>query len=318
MLNRRAIGPGVLALPPPSHHDREVMCSTFIRSLSLSLSPSLLTPSRTNGRPRIRSTSDRSSAYRSRQDPHQSAQKEMRTTLPRYSLSVNGRSSTSAPAISGAALPGQRLRISSSSARASSASLVRAFLVRRSSAPDSLPNSPAARSSTNSACFIRALGSRLWNRAKRSLPAPSSTNIVSHHLADRGSSRISRTRSDECLKYRPSARQASPLVYWSGAFSMTARRSFSTDGETELARLRASRPTYRLSAWSASRSMARENSGPSNPRWTIQNSASMAAGSLGADSASWRKRPRYDRGWGYFSAATRFRSSSVLAFLRAS
>ncbi len=59
------------------------MCSTFICSLSLTMSPSLLTPSRANGLPRIGSSSDRSSAAKSQPEPHQPAQNVSRTTLPR-------------------------------------------------------------------------------------------------------------------------------------------------------------------------------------------------------------------------------------------
>ena len=58
--------------------------------------------------------------------------------------------------------------------------------------------------------------------------------------------------------------------------------------------------------------MARANSGPFEPNWTIQISASMAAGSLGADSAIGRNRPRYRRGEDFSPAILR-RSSSVLA-----
>ena len=64
--------------------------------------------------------------------------------------------------------------------------------------------------------------------------------------------------------------------------------------------------------------MARENSGPSNPKFTTQISASAAAGSLGADSAISRNRPIYRRGCQDFSLWILLRSSSVLAFCNSS
>lgn len=76
---RVAIGPSLL---PPSHQLRQVICSFAMTLLSSSRPVSLLMPTRANGLPSRRLTSDRSCGYMPRQGGHQCPQKCSTTTLP--------------------------------------------------------------------------------------------------------------------------------------------------------------------------------------------------------------------------------------------
>ena len=80
----------------------------------------------------------------------------------------------------------------------------------------------------------QGVGVASMNWAKLSLPAAFLEKDGFPGLARFGVLVDLRTRSDWCLRYRPRARQASRLDGWSGFFSMTARISLSTDGDTAL------------------------------------------------------------------------------------
>src|SRR5262245_49673142 len=89
----------------PSENDRQVIVFFSSHFLRAWRSESRLTPTRANGLPSSRFTSDRSCGTMAMHAPHHSAQKSSTTTFPRKSDSLNAWPSLSLPWMSGAFLP---------------------------------------------------------------------------------------------------------------------------------------------------------------------------------------------------------------------